>query len=67
MDARSTPDCSTSATWDSVRITGEGVEAALEALLPADITGPSVHKARYSLLLDEGGGILDDLMLTRRG
>ena len=48
-----------------LRLTGEGVEGALEALLPADITGHPFHKARYSLLLDEGGGILDDLMLTR--
>jgi len=50
-----------------LRFTGEGVERALEALLPADITGHPTNKARYSLLLDEDGGILDDLMLTREG
>ncbi len=48
-----------------LRFTGHGVETALEALLPADITGHPLNKARYSLLLDENGGILDDLMLTR--
>ncbi|USI72288.1 glycine cleavage system aminomethyltransferase GcvT [Sphingomonas morindae] len=47
--------------------TGEGVVAALEALLPADIAGLAPGRMRYSLLLDEAGGILDDLMLTQRG
>lgn len=46
---------------------GENVVAALEALLPADIAGLPLEKARYSLLLNEQGGILDDLMLTRLG
>ena len=48
-----------------LRLTGEGVETALEALLPADIAHHPIGKARYSLLLSEDGGILDDLMLTR--
>ncbi|WP_353204044.1 glycine cleavage system aminomethyltransferase GcvT [Sphingomonas sp.] len=39
--------------------------AALEALLPADIAGLGEGKQRYSLLLAEDGGILDDLMVTR--
>lgn len=46
--------------------TGEGVVAALEALMPADIAGLAFNRARYSLLLDAAGGILDDLMLTRQ-
>lgn len=46
--------------------TGEGVVAALEALLPADIAGLAFNRARYSLLLTDEGGILDDLMLTRQ-
>ena len=46
--------------------TGEGVVPALEALMPADIAGLALHRARYSLLLNEGGCILDDLMLTRK-
>jgi aminomethyltransferase len=44
---------------------GEGVEAALEALMPADIAAARFSNPVYSLLLAENGGILDDLMLTR--
>ncbi|WBH16762.1 glycine cleavage system aminomethyltransferase GcvT [Sphingomonas radiodurans] len=45
---------------------GGDVVAALEALMPADIAGLALNRARYSLLLNESGGILDDLMLTRQ-
>lgn len=45
--------------------TGEGVEAALEALMPADIQAAKLSHPVYSLLMAENGGILDDLMLTR--
>ena len=48
-------------------ITGEGVVPALEALMPADIAGLTLNRARYSLLLNDDGGVLDDLMLTRQG
>ena len=41
------------------------VVAALESLLPADIAGLGENKQRYSLLLAQDGGILDDLMVTR--
>ncbi len=37
---------------------------ALEALLPGDIAALKPGRIRYSLLLDENGGILDDLMVT---
>ncbi|MBS0505132.1 MAG: glycine cleavage system aminomethyltransferase GcvT [Proteobacteria bacterium] len=47
-------------------ISGPDVDAELEALLPADVKGLGVDRMRYSLLLNESGGILDDLMLTRR-
>jgi len=46
--------------------TGEGADVALEALLPGDIKGLGEARMRYSLLLAENGGILDDLMVTRR-
>ncbi|WP_066762654.1 glycine cleavage system aminomethyltransferase GcvT [Sphingobium sp. CCH11-B1] len=46
---------------------GEGVDEALEQLLPADIKGLKPFRQRYSMLLDEEGGILDDLMLSRLG
>ncbi|MDH4745599.1 glycine cleavage system aminomethyltransferase GcvT [Sphingomonas sp. CBMAI 2297] len=45
--------------------TGDGVEAALEALMPADIQAAKLSHPVYSLLMAENGGILDDLMLTR--
>lgn len=44
---------------------GVDVAAALEALLPADVKGLSEGRQRYSLLLADNGGILDDLMVTR--
>ncbi|MFM5930567.1 MAG: glycine cleavage system aminomethyltransferase GcvT [Novosphingobium sp.] len=46
-------------------ISGENVEAALEAVLPIDLSTLKVGQVRYSLLLDENGGILDDLMVSR--
>ena len=48
-------------------VSGNGAAAALEALLPADLRDLGGNRIRYSLLLDENGGILDDLMATRRG
>ena len=44
---------------------GEGVDAALEALLPGDLKALGEGRMRYSLLLAENGGIHDDLMATR--
>jgi aminomethyltransferase len=38
---------------------------AIEALAPADVLGLKPGQQRYSQLLNESGGILDDLMITR--
>ena len=46
-------------------LSGEGLDAALEALIPADVKGLKVQQQRYSLLLADNGGILDDIMITR--
>jgi aminomethyltransferase len=46
---------------------GRATDAALEKLLPADLMGLGDMKLKYSLLLDDNGGIIDDLMATRRG
>jgi aminomethyltransferase len=43
----------------------ETTARALEALIPADILNLAPGKQRYSQLLNEEGGILDDLMVTR--
>jgi aminomethyltransferase len=46
-------------------LSGEGLDAAVEALLPIDLVTLKEGRQRYSLLLDENGGILDDLMVQR--
>lgn len=46
---------------------GQNADVALEKLLPADLRGASDMKPKYSLLLEADGGIIDDLMITRRG
>ena len=48
-------------------IAGAGAEKALESLLPADLSILKEGRLRYSLLLGDDGGIIDDLMVTRRG
>jgi aminomethyltransferase len=46
---------------------GRGVDSALEKLMPGDFQSAADMKPKYSLLLNEDGGIIDDLMATRRG
>ena len=48
-------------------LSGEGLDAAIESLLPIDLATLKPGHVRYSLLLDEEGGILDDLMVTQWG
>jgi aminomethyltransferase len=48
-------------------IHGDQVDGALETLLPGELKLLGDMKLRYSLLLAEDGGIIDDLMATRRG
>ncbi|MFI4995527.1 MAG: glycine cleavage system aminomethyltransferase GcvT [Hyphomicrobiales bacterium] len=43
----------------------ETTAKALEALVPADISNLAQGRQRYTQLLNEEGGILDDLMVTR--
>ena len=45
-------------------LSGEGTAAALEKLVPGDISALKEGRMRYSLLLGEDGGVLDDLMVT---
>jgi aminomethyltransferase len=44
----------------------EGLDAAVEAVLPIDLSTLNPGSTRYSLLLDDAGGILDDLMVSRQ-
>lgn len=46
-------------------VRGDGREAALETALPLDFDGWPAGQQRYSLLLNDAGGIEDDLMVTR--
>src|SRR5437868_14360001 len=48
-------------------IHGRNVDVALESLMPGDFQAAADMKPKYSLLLEEDGGIVDDLMATRRG
>src|SRR4051812_40660889 len=48
-------------------VTGAEAEKGLEALLPADLAILKEGRLRYSLLLADDAGIIDDLMVTRRG
>jgi aminomethyltransferase len=46
---------------------GRNMATALETLMPGDFLNSPDMKPKYSLLLDDDGGIIDDLMATRRG
>jgi len=48
-----------------IRIEGADADRRLETLVTGDVQGLSVFRQRYSLLTNDGGGILDDLMITR--
>jgi aminomethyltransferase len=48
-------------------IHGRNIDVALESLMPGDFQAAADMKPKYSLLLEEDGGIIDDLMATRRG
>jgi aminomethyltransferase len=49
-----------------LRLVGPDAAAALESLMPMDVLGLAVGKQRYGLLLDDEGGIIDDLMFVKR-
>ncbi|MFM8543205.1 MAG: glycine cleavage system aminomethyltransferase GcvT [Chakrabartia sp.] len=46
-------------------LSGDGLDAALETLITADLGALAEGRQRYALLLNDTGGILDDLMVTR--
>src|SRR3954469_16417879 len=48
-------------------VIGAEAEKGLESLLPADLIILKEGRLRYSLLLADDAGIVDDLMVTRRG
>jgi aminomethyltransferase len=50
-----------------LRLIGPGAAAAFETLMPVDVIGLAPGKQRYGLLLNDDGGILDDLMFFNEG
>jgi aminomethyltransferase len=50
-----------------IRLVGTEAARALESLIPMDVMGLGLHQQRYGLLLNEQGGIIDDLMFVNRG
>lgn len=50
-----------------LRLVGPDAAAAFESLMPVDVIGLGLHKQRYGLLLNDEGGIIDDLMFVNRG
>ena len=50
-----------------VTLHGAAGAAALERLVPGDLVGLGLGKQRYTVLLNEAGGIIDDLIVTRLG
>ena len=50
-----------------LRLVGADAAAAFETLIPVDVIGLQAGKQRYGLLLNDEGGIIDDLMFVNRG
>ena len=57
------PACSTSRTWAACGSTAAGAEAFLDRLLTRKVIGMAPGKIRYSLVCNESGGILDDVLV----
>jgi aminomethyltransferase len=50
-----------------LRLVGADAAAAFETLIPVDVIDLPVGKQRYGLLLNDDGGIIDDLMFFNQG
>jgi aminomethyltransferase len=50
-----------------LQLIGEGAAEALERITPGNLSALAAGKIRYTLLLAQDGGILDDLMVTNAG
>jgi aminomethyltransferase len=50
-----------------LRLVGADAAAAFESLMPVDVIDLAVGKQRYGLLLNDAGGIIDDLMFVKLG
>tara|TARA_B100000579_G_scaffold264017_1_gene217574 strand:+ start:9860 stop:10954 length:1095 start_codon:yes stop_codon:yes gene_type:complete len=43
----------------------ETLDKALEKIIPADLSSIKINQSKYSFLLNDNGGIIDDLIITR--
>lgn len=50
-----------------ILVHGDNIAASLESLIPVDLVGLQPGKQKYGLLLNDRGGIEDDLMVINRG
>ncbi|MEO6031490.1 MAG: glycine cleavage system aminomethyltransferase GcvT [Burkholderiaceae bacterium] len=50
-----------------LRLIGADAARALESLVPVDVIDLAPEQQRYAFFTNSNGGILDDLMITRRG
>ena len=48
-------------------LSGPEAAAVFESLMPVDVIGLGLNRQRYGLLLNDEGGIIDDLMFVNRG
>lgn len=48
-------------------VSGEGVAAALEQIIPIDVEALALNKQSYAVFTNQRGGIEDDLIVTRWG
>ena len=55
--------CSTSRTWAGLLVTGPEAEAFLEAVLTRRVSDLGPSQIRYSLICNESGGVLDDVLV----
>ena len=47
-------------------ISGKNIDEALEKIIPTDLKGLKENQSKYSFLLNDKGGVIDDLIITRR-
>ena len=45
---------------------GPSLDESLEKIIPADLKNLKINQSKYSFLLNSEGGIIDDLIITRR-
>ena len=51
----------------AVEVAGSGAEAFIDGVVVADVAGLAVHRAVYTSLCNEAGGMIDDLTCFRLG